>query len=274
MLEAMKDVLVCPICKNSVSVRDGSLCCAGGKHRFDIAKEGYVNLAVGHMPGGDSKAAIAARTSFLEKGYYAPAAQALEQAVKAYLPQGAVLVDAGCGQGWYSNRLADLGFAVAGFDLSKFGCARAAKDAASKGLRNTAYAVASVYELPLADACADGVLNIFAPCAEQEYCRVLRNGGYLFLLGAGQRHLMGLKQALYDTTYENAERADLPIGLTHVETKNIHFEITVEGQQDIQALFSMTPYYWRTSQADKAKLDTLQALTTEVEMLLYIYTKN
>lgn len=273
MLNNLTDILVCPVCKSGVRIEDKTLCCLGGKHRFDVAKEGYVNLAVGHMPGGDSKEAIAARTSFLEKGYYAPAAKALEQAVQDYLPVGATLIDAGCGQGWYSNRLAKAGYRMAGFDLSKFGCARAAKNAAAMGLPDTAYAVASVYTMPLCDACADGVLNIFAPCAEQEYRRVLRDGGYLFLLGAGQTHLMGLKKALYDTTYENAARADLPTDMTLVQTRRVTFEITVEGQSDIEALFSMTPYYWRTSRDDKAKLAALETLTTEVDMLLYVYTK-
>ena len=273
MLNRLTDILVCPVCGCGVQVDGKTLCCLGGKHKFDVAKEGYVNLAVGHVPGGDSKEAIAARTSFLEKDYYAPAAQALESAVREYLPKGAALIDAGCGQGWYTNRLAAQGYRVAGFDLSKFGCARAAKNAATKGIDDAAYAVASVYSMPVADACADGVVNIFAPCAQSEYARVLKDGGYLFLLGAGQRHLMGLKQALYSDVYENAERADLPDSFTHVQTQKVSFEITVKGQEEIQALFSMTPYYWRTSLADKEKLIALDTLTTEVDMLLYVYRK-
>ena len=273
MLSAFIDILTCPVCKNGVAVEGGTLCCLGGKHRFDLAREGYVNLAVGHAPGGDSKQAIAARTSFLQNGYYAPAAAALEQAVQECLPAGAALIDAGCGQGYYDGRLAAKGFRILGVDLSKFGCARAAKDAGMQGLDNAAYAVASVYTLPVKDACADGVVNVFAPCAEQEYGRVLKDGGYLFLLGAGPQHLMGLKRAMYETTYENAERADLPTSLTLVQTRRVCFEITVEGQSDIEALFSMTPYYWRTSEADKQKLAQLEQLTTEVDMLLYIYRK-
>lgn len=273
MLNAFTDILTCPVCKNGVRVEGGTLCCLGGKHRFDLAREGYVNLAVGHAPGGDSKGAIAARTSFLQKGYYAPAASALEQAVRDYLPVGATLIDAGCGQGYYDGRLAAMGYRTLGVDLSKFGCARAAKDAGLAHLDNAAYAVASVYSLPVCDACADGVINVFAPCAEQEYARVLGDGGCLFLLGAGPQHLMGLKRAMYETTYENAERADLPADLTLTETRSVRFEITVEGQNDIEALFSMTPYYWRTSEADKAKLAQLERLTTEVDMLLYIYRK-
>ncbi len=273
MLSALTDILTCPVCKNGVRAEGTSLCCLGGKHRFDIAREGYVNLAVGHAPGGDSKQAIAARTSFLQKGYYATAAAALEQAVRDYLPTGATLIDAGCGQGYYANRIAAQGYRILGVDLSKFGCARAAKDASAQGLDRAAYAVASVYTMPVCDAGANGVLNVFAPCAEQEYARVLGDGGYLFLLGAGPQHLMGLKRAMYENTYENAERADLPTALQLVETRSVRFEITVEGQNDIEALFSMTPYYWRTSEQDKQKLAQLERLTTEVDMLLYIYRK-
>ncbi|MBE6697923.1 MAG: methyltransferase domain-containing protein [Ruminococcaceae bacterium] len=273
MLSRLTDILVCPVCGCGVQIEDKILCCLGGKHKFDVAKEGYVNLAVGHVPGGDSKEAIAARTSFLEKEYYAPAAQALQSAVQEYLPKGGVLIDAGCGQGWYTNRLAEQGYRTVGFDLSKFGCARAAKSASAKKIEKAAYAVASVYSMPVFDACADGVVNIFAPCAQSEYARVLKPGGYLFLLGAGQRHLMGLKQALYSDVYENTERADLPDTFKHVQTKKVSFEITVQGQEEIQALFSMTPYYWRTSLADKEKLSALDSLTTEVDMLLYVYRK-
>ena len=142
-----------------------------------------------------------------------------------------------------------------------------------QSLDNAAYAVASVYTMPVKDASVDGVLNVFAPCAEQEYARVLKDGAYLFLLGAGPLHLMGLKRAMYENTYQNAERADLPTALQLVETRSVRFEITVEGQNDIEALFSMTPYYWRTSEQDKQKLAQLDTLTTEVDMLLYIYRK-
>ena len=273
MLNVWTDKMICPVCQNGVAVEGGTLCCLGGKHRFDLAREGYVNLAVGHAPGGDSKQAIAARTSFLQKGYYAPAADALEQAVREYLPCGAALIDAGCGQGYYTGRVAAAGYRVLGVDLSKFGCARGAKDASLQGLESAAYAVASVYTMPVCDASVGGVLNVFAPCAEQEYARVLQDGGYLFLLGAGPQHLMGLKRAMYETTYQNAERADLPTSLRLMETRSVRFEITVQGQDDIQALFSMTPYYWRTGEADKQKLAQLDTLTTEVDMLLYIYRK-
>jgi 23S rRNA (guanine745-N1)-methyltransferase len=51
------------------------------------------------------------------------------------------------------------------------------------------------------------------------------------------------------------------------------YTITVEGEEAIEALFSMTPYYWRTSEADRAKLKNLQTLTTEVDFDIFIYQK-
>ena len=95
-----------------------------------------------------------------------------------------------------------------GFDLSKFACATGAKQAKRDGKDGLLYATASVFELPIEDGCADAVTNIFAPCAEEEYKRILKRGGYLFVVGAGKEHLMGLKKAIYDDVYENGERAD------------------------------------------------------------------
>jgi len=41
----------------------------------------------------------------------------------------------------------------------------------------------------------------------------------------------------------------------------------------IEALFSMTPYYWRTSQSDKAKLSALERLDTEIDIIFSVYRK-
>jgi 23S rRNA (guanine745-N1)-methyltransferase len=53
--------------------------------------------------------------------------------------------------------------------------------------------VASIFALPVQNASLDAVTNLFAPCAEEEFLRVLKPNGHLLLVGAGERHLMGLK---------------------------------------------------------------------------------
>jgi 23S rRNA (guanine745-N1)-methyltransferase len=157
-------------------------------------------------------------------------------------------------------------------DLSSAGIDHAAKIAKRLG-NGAGFVVASLFTMPVADASMDAVTNIFAPCAEDEFCRVLKNGGYLIVVAAGERHLLGLKRVLYENPYYNPERADLPQKMTLVSKENLTYEIEVDGQDAIDALFSMTPYYWRTSEKDKAKLASLQSLKTEVDFDIYLYRK-
>ena len=272
--EIIEKIMRCPVCFASMTLSESgkSALCKGARcHCFDFSKEGYLSFP--GNSGGDSKGAVDARRSFLEKGYYAPAARAVADAVSKYLPQDATLVDAGCGEGYYTALLSERVGCAVGFDLSKFACAAAAKSAKREGKENLLYSTASVFELPVKDSSVDAVVNIFAPCAEDEYKRVLRDGGYLFVVGAGREHLMGLKRAIYSDVYENGERADSPQHTEHVERIVSRHEICVTGQNDIEALFSMTPYYWRTSESDREKLKTIDTLRTEVEFEINIYRK-
>ncbi len=269
------DVLICPVCKSDMYASDDgrSAFCRGiKKHCFDFSSDGYLSFP--QSSGGDSKAAVAARRNFLARDYYLPAVTAVCEIVKKYVPNNAILIDAGCGEGYYTSKLSDLADVTVGFDLSKFACAAAAKSARREGKQGLLYSTASVFSLPVKDSVADAVVNIFAPCAEEEYSRILRDGGYLFVIGAGKDHLMGLKRAIYDEAYENGERADLPKAMIMVERRTVRFEIEVEGKDDIAALFSMTPYYWRTSESDKEKLMCLDKLTTEIEFEISVYKKD
>lgn len=284
--------LICPVCGDSLSVSpDGrSLGCYpvdelpkihAKIHLFDGGAGGYVPLAPRHSGGGDSKDAVRARTAFLRHGYYEPAAQAMAGLVKEYTPAGGCVLDAGCGEGYYSNQIAGTGYPTLGVDLSKFAVDAAAKAARAQRLQDgqaslTLYAVGSVFELPVRDGSFDTVTNIFAPCAPMEYARVLKPGGHLIVAGAGKQHLFGLKQLVYDDPYLNEPRHDLPngeAGLRLVDTRNVIFSIAVEGREYIQALFSMTPYYWRTSQDGHSRIQTAERLETEVSFDFHIYEK-
>lgn len=264
----------CPICSAALTVsEDGksAFCTGARRHCFDFSRDGYLSFP--GNSGGDSKSAVDARRSFLRKGYYAPAARAVVDAVAKYTHSDSYIIDAGCGEGYYTSMLSENARATVGFDLSKFACGAAAKSAKREGKTNLFYSTASVFELPVKDRSVDAVVNIFAPCAEDEYTRILKDGGYLFVVGAGKDHLMGLKRAIYDDVYENGERADLPEKLEHIERIVSSHSITVEGQADIEALFSMTPYYWRTSEKDHERLKSIETLRTEIEFEINIYRK-
>ncbi len=268
ILEALR----CPICKAELHVVGDKSCkCAGSRsHCFDFSKSGYLNLGGAHAGEGDSKAAVLARRAFLDAGYY----QALSDRIDALLLESAAkfVLDAGSGEGYYTNRLAH-NRDMLGVDLSRDGVDYAARRAKQTQTR-AGFAVASLFELPVKDESVDAVINLFAPCAEAEFLRVLKKGGILILVGAGEHHLMGLKRVIYENPYLNQMRADLPVQMQPIGRERIRQEITVAGREMIDALFSMTPYYWRTSPQDKQKLQSVDTLTTEVDFDIFIYRKD
>lgn len=266
--------LRCPHCKGNMSlVENGcvSLVCDGAKrHCFDLSSSGYVNFASpSQCKGGDSPEAVKAREDFLSLGFYEPIREAVFNTALEY-SQGGLLVDAGCGEGYYSQRMTEE-FCVFGADISKSAVNTAAKRAKRDASGKAFYAVASVFELPVKDGAADVITNIFAPCAEAEYRRVLSDDGVLIVAYAGEDHLMGLKKVMYDSVHKNQERADMPINMELIAQKRVQFDITVGGSDNIKKLFAMTPYYWRTSAADAQKLYVLDSLSTNIDVIIAVY---
>ena len=262
-------LLICPVCGDGLRQAGRSLRCGAG-HCFDLAREGYVNLLTGSRPGdatGDSREAARFRRDFLNKGYYAPLREAL---CARFAGRTGRLLDLCCGEGYYTAALAALpGLEVWGFDLAREMVRLAAKRNAGLSLF-----VANVTRIPVSDGAFDWATLLFAPFLEPETVRVLKPGGRLTLVVPGRRHLYGLKQAVYERPYENDEALPEAKVLRLLGTEKLSARITLRSQADIQAVFRMTPYYYRTGPADRAKLEGLEALDTEIEFVLAEYEKS
>lgn len=278
------DILRCPICNNQMQLQvdpcsgiGKSLICTGARrHCYDFSAEGYVNLMPpGHTSGGDSKQAVRARTDFLNQNYYQPVVKKLADVLVQYvIPKDHILLDAGCGDGYYTEYMSQKGFTVMGVDISRPAVAYTAKRLAQQGIVHAFAGVSGIFDLPFAENSVDVITNIFAPCAEAEFMRVLKPGGILAVVYAGPHHLSGLKKKLYQEVYDNDERSDLPVRPKCLDKISVHFDISVDGVQNVKNLFAMTPYYWRTSPMDSEKLNALHCLTTEVDMVIAIYRKS
>ncbi len=263
------NILSCPFCTASLEQNGTSLYCSGERrHCFDIAKSGYVTLTRASGTAGDDREMVRARTVFLDKDYYRPFADAVADA----LGSAKTVIDAGCGEGYYSNIIASRGASVYGFDLSKHACDKAAKRARLHG-NGAFFGVASVFELPIADDSADAVVSLFAPIAEREFARVLKRDGLLIVGAAGRRHLYELKQALYADAYENEGRRDLPSGFTETARKSVTYTFDCAGE-DLKSLFMMTPYAFKTSKENSAKLGLLSHLVITADFDIFVYKKN
>lgn len=103
----------CPLCHDPLNQTGRTFTCAN-RHSFDQAKEGYVNLLLVNRKHstdpGDNKAMLESRRQFLQQGFfYAPLAAALGATIREHFPdttQALMLLDAGCGKGYYLNQLA------------------------------------------------------------------------------------------------------------------------------------------------------------------------
>ncbi len=256
---------VCPVCKAKLFDLPTQLKCLKG-HSFDFAKQGYVNLLLDNSHNkrhGDDKLMVKSRTDFLEKGYYSP----LRDAVCEIVGKNNNVFDAGCGEGYYTEMISENNN-VCGIDISKD-----ALKSAAKRCPDVSFAVASVSNIPVSDASQDVVLNIFAPDSNDEYIRVLNDGGRLVTVQPMESHLFELKKAIYDVPYLNPEVKTERNGFDLVSKNELKYSITLDSAEDIISLFKMTPYYYKTSKTDQGKLEKLSSLTTTVEFCILEYKK-
>ena len=73
--------------------------------------------------------------------------------------------------------------------------------------------------------------------------------------------------------YENKIEDNRILNMELVDEKDLSYEITIDDQKDIWALFQMTPYFWKTPKKGSEHLKTLSSLTTDVEFHIEIYRK-
>ncbi len=259
---------VCPNCKGSLKQTENMLVCENN-HSFDKAKQGYVHLVkpnkIHSKSPGDSKEMIVARRNFLEKGYYDVFLDALLEIIKKYPAKN--ILDCGCGEGYYTEKIKEL-TNVTAYDISKI----AVKMAASK-YKGIDFAVASSFDIPVADNCFDMLINVFSPMVEDEFSRVLRENGILIYAVPGKRHLYELKEILYENPYENEEKDCDYNGFEFIERITVKSRINLENNFDIQNLFCMTPYYIKTDIKGCEKIKETTNLSTEIHFDFLVYQK-
>ena len=89
----------------------------------------------------------------------------------------------------------------------------------------------------------------------------------------GAKHLMGLKQAIYETPYENIVKPYDLEGFSFVGKQTVTGTIFLPNPTAIQNLFAMTPYYYKTGQKEQERLAALETLETEISFELLQYQR-
>ncbi len=265
---------ICPICKKAFERNGNSLLCENN-HCFDISRKGFVNLLRSQKSShGDDKIMVTARRDFLNKGYYNSLLEELNKQILNISKKECVILDCGCGECWYTSNIYDY-LKENGIHPEFFGI-DVSKEAISSGSsrnKSLKLAVATVFDIPMADNSCDIVISLFAPFSRDEYLRVLKRGGFFITAFPMENHLWELKQSVYDSPYKN-NVLDMDIeGFELIKSDVVHKNIQLSSNEDIKSLFAMTPYYYKTSQHDKAKLDNISSLETQIHFCVATYKK-
>lgn len=269
--------VICPVCGKPLVFREREACCES-HHHFDKAKQGYVNLLMKNGSGekrhGDDILMLKSRQQFLEKGFYDPLAELIAATAQRYAAEKSVVVDIGCGEGYYTEKIyrtltesrteADM----ICIDISK----EAAKQTARRPFPKTAL-VASSFELPIRSESCDVAVSIFAPFSEKEISRILKKDGIFIQAAPRERHLYGLKAEIYDESYENPPVKENIDGFELIGHEKLDDVLQLDNSTDIENLFKMTPYYYKTSVEGQQKASALQKLRTELSFAVMIYQK-
>ncbi|MFT5635851.1 MAG: 23S rRNA (guanine745-N1)-methyltransferase [Cognaticolwellia sp.] len=266
----------CPLCNLPLLKHEKVFRCVNN-HSFDRAKENYLNLLpvqFKHSKNpGDNKAMVNARRAFLEQGYYQPLVDRLvalyqEKAVTD-ASKPSILLDAGCGEGFYTHQHKNAKNTVYGVDIAK----EAIKKAGKK-YQQCHFSVATLSKLPFADSLFSWIVSVYAPILEQEFTRVLNEGGFLLTVTPAKQHLMQLKQHIYDDAQEHDEEKIPVEHLTLVHQENISYQMHLKTGQDTLNLLSMTPFAFKASDEVKKNLLNHDDFICQADFLIRLYQKS
>ncbi len=290
-------ILLCPVCKESLQANESnkSLSCENN-HSFDRARQGYLNLLLAHKKKsknpGDSQEMVIARQAFLNSDFYRPISDSLNQIVveaalklsKETLAQPLQVLDIGCGEGYYSQRMHNslsdhqIEHKLHGLDISKDAVIAAAKRAKAESTLTSKpvqseWLVASAIDIPLQAHSIDIATCLFTRLMPESYHKVIKQDGYFICVNTGEKHLIELREKLYDkiTKVEFDPIKNMGEDFELIDQQQVSYQNTLSSQQQIQDLLLMTPHNWRTKAENKESLSSLEELTVTIDAQIHVF---
>lgn len=261
----------CPLCQQTLFFANKSFHC-DNNHSFDQAKEGYVNLLpVQHKHSkdpGDNKAMVDARRAFLDKGFYQPLVDKILSLQEKYARVDANVLDAGCGEGFYTHQHNTNDNQVYGVDISK-----TAVKIAAKRYKNCSFSVGTLSQLPFPDGFFNWIFSVYAPILEAEFTRILHIDGYLLTVTPAENHLFELKSLIYrEANLHDTSRSPIA-NLTLVEEQRLNYQMNFVKGEDITNLLSMTPFAFKATAELIIELAQKTQFSCQADFLIRLYQK-
>jgi len=262
---------ICPLCQQALRFTDKTYSCVNN-HTYDQAKQGYVNLLpvqFKHSKApGDNKDMVIARRAFLDKGFYQPLVNKMLELYQQYGQSDAPLLDAGCGEGFYTHQHKTVNNQVYGVDIAKETIRISAKR-----YKNCHFSVGTLSKLSFQDDFFGWLVSVYAPILEDEFTRVLQQNGYLLTVTPAEHHLFELKELIY----QQANKHDIsktPINsLTLVEEQKLTYSMKFEHSIDVLNLLAMTPFAFKATKELIEKIKTMDHFVCQADFILRLYKK-
>jgi len=253
-------MLLCPVrdCRLPLVRADRRLLCVRG-HSFDVARTGYVNLLQPQerrsKQPGDTAEALAARRRLHDSGVTAPLLQGVAEMLSAS-PDDVVL-DAGCGDGYYLGSLArQTGCKAHGIDISV-----PAIDAAARRYPECEWIVANADRfVPYADRSFSLILSITARMNAPEFRRVLRPDGRLLVALPAPEDLIELRGDRHDRVARTVET--FASGFTLTDQRRV----TTTADLDAEGVFDVLHSIYRPMRAQPVEA---MRVTFSLDLLLF-----
>lgn len=244
------------------------------RHTYDIARQGYVNLLPVQqkhsLTPGDTSEMLSARRDFLNSGYYEQICSDVIKKIRVFSFTNPTVTDIGCGEGYYTSNFLKVfpTSAIIGADISK----TAVKMACSRS-KQINWIVATASHLPIANNSVDIITAMFSLICEEEFSRILNNGGRVIEVTAGTNHLIELKHIIYDDVFEQHKRPKAPLGFLHEVSCDLHsFKMTLDNS-DLINLLNMTPHTLRIRPENRTRLEATPSLELTVEYFIRVLQK-
>jgi 23S rRNA (guanine745-N1)-methyltransferase len=233
-------MLLCPVrdCRLPLARESKRLVCGRG-HSFDAARSGYFNLLQPQerrsKQPGDTSEAVQGRRRLHDLGVTMPLLLGIAEMV--HTSREDVVLDAGCGDGFYLGTLArEIGFEAHGVDIST-----AAIDAAARRYSQCEWIVANADRfIPYADKSFSLILSITARMNAGEFRRVLGEDGRMLVAIPAPDDLIELRGAGRDRVERTAETfAELDADAVHDVLHAIYRPLRAESPEAMRVTLSL-----------------------------------
>ncbi|MFN2746138.1 MULTISPECIES: putative RNA methyltransferase [unclassified Bacillus (in: firmicutes)] len=280
LMKRFEKVLQCPLCAADMKVAGfKSLACVN-HHTFDLAKQGYVNVAANTKAGKYDQELFEARKMIADSGFFEPLYKVLTSRLKQALPlrqKPIGILDAGCGEGSHLIRItedlkAEIGGRVfgAGIDLSKAGILTAARRDAE-----LIWFVADLANAPFQRRSFHVILNILSPSNYAEFKRLISADGMVIKVMPKAGYLQELREAFYagseKSVYSNHDTAGRFLAqFALIDRIELSYSCVL-NREELSRLLRMTPLSWRVKDdriADFLNRNQAASITVDLDVLI------